>query len=186
MDPIMKDSRSTLVLGGARSGKSEFAEHLCEKSDLDLLYVATSAPQLGDDEMSDRINIHQERRGPRWKLIEEPIYLAACLRQHAREGQVILIDCLTLWLSNFMFENKCLEEHSTQLIQAIRECSGKFVFISNEIGQGVVPEHALSRKFRDHQGLINQSLAKRCDRVIEVRAGLPLILKPSPYPAITL
>lgn len=182
----MTNCRSTLIFGGARSGKSEFAEELCEKSDLELLYVATSAPQMNDEEMSDRINLHQERRGPRWKLIEEPVYLATCLRQHAREGQVILVDCLTLWLSNLMFENKYVEEHSVQLAQTIQDCPGTLIFISNEVGQGVVPEHALSRKFRDYQGLMNQYMAKQCDRVIEVRVGLPLILKPSPYPAITL
>ncbi|MCV6574225.1 MAG: bifunctional adenosylcobinamide kinase/adenosylcobinamide-phosphate guanylyltransferase [Cohaesibacter sp.] len=182
----MTETRSTLIFGGARSGKSEFAERLCENSDLDLLYVATSAPQEGDEEMAQRIKLHQDRRGGRWKVIEEPIYLGACLRQYARENQVILIDCVTLWLSNLMFQNQCIKDHSGELLQSIRECPGKFIFISNEVGQGTVPDHALSRKFRDEQGLINQKLAKRCDRVIEVRAGLPLQLKPSPYPAITL
>lgn len=182
----MSDNRSTLIFGGTRSGKSEFAEQLCEKSPLDLLYVATSSTNFKDEEMSDRIRQHQQRRGPRWKLIEEPLYLAACLRQYARANQVIMVDCMTLWLSNLIFQKQSVTDHTNQLIQAIRECPGKLVFISNEVGQGIVPGDALSRQFRDGQGRLNQALARQCDRVIEVRVGLPIVLKPNPAPPIDL
>ena len=183
---ISDKAHTTLILGGARSGKSSFAERLCEESTLDLLYVATSPHFENDSEMTERIRHHQQRRGQRWNLIEEEIALDEVLAANSRENTAILIDCMTLWLNNLLYHNKSIESHISLFIEAMQSNQSQIILISNEVGQGIVPADANTRRFRDEQGWLNQSLATTCDRVIEVRAGLPLQLKPTPYPAISL
>lgn len=181
---------TTLVLGGARSGKSAFAERLVTESRRPRLYVATA--QAGDGEMSERIRHHRERRGDGWQTFEEPLALVEVLRKYAgpllplREkgapDQAILVDCLTLWLSNLLFAERDLDRETAALCDALAELPSGIVLVSNEIGMGLVPETALGRRFRDAQGRLNQAVAAAVPRVVFVAAGLPLWLK-SPPPA---
>ncbi len=174
----------TLVLGGARSGKSAFAERLVTQSGLDAVYVATA--QAGDGEMRARIATHQARRGPEWQTVEEPLELGEILAEHAGRGRAVLVDCLTLWLSNLMFAERDVAAETAALADVMRGLSGRVVLVSNEVGMGIVPDNALARDFRDAQGRLNQSMAHVCGRVILVAAGLPLQLKPSSQPEIRL
>ncbi|MBV1934587.1 MAG: bifunctional adenosylcobinamide kinase/adenosylcobinamide-phosphate guanylyltransferase [Parvibaculaceae bacterium] len=166
---------AALVLGGARSGKSRYGEQLVERASGQHVYVATA--QAWDGEMEDRIVHHQNRRGDTWVLIEEPLALADLLRTKISENQIVLVDCLTLWLSNLMGAEKNIETSVDDLIEAVRTCKGRAVFISNEVGQGIVPDNAMARLFRDEAGRMHQRLAEVCDAAIMVVAGLPLILK---------
>ena len=177
---------TTLIIGGARSGKSAFAERMCEDSDRVLVYVATSPRFDNDTEMVSRIEQHKARRGKRWQLVEEEINLPTVISTHSSSSNVLLIDCLTLWLNNIMYRDLDPAANLADLKQASLESKSKLVFISNEVGQGIVPAEALSRRFRDEQGRLNQILARHCDRVVEVRAGIPNLLKPTPQPPITL
>lgn len=179
-------ARTNFIFGGARSGKSQFAESLCLQSDCDLLYIATSPVIKGDAEYADRIKKHQDRRGPRWRVIEEEINLVDILKQESRPDLAILIDCMTLWLNNVVYHNLSLDDHLNAFIEAMKESRSNIILISNEVGQGIVPSNPEVRAFRDHQGRLNQTLATHCDRVIEVRVGLPLILKPNAQPAISI
>jgi adenosylcobinamide kinase / adenosylcobinamide-phosphate guanylyltransferase len=163
----------TLVLGGARSGKSRFAESLIMRHPPPWLYVATA--EAGDAEMAARIAAHKARRGPDWRTVEAPRDLAGVL---AEQGNTpVLIDCLTLWLSNLMLENGDIDAAVARLEQALERAHGPVVLVANEVGSGVVPENALARRFRDLQGQLNQRLAARADRVVLVVAGLPLFVK---------
>ena len=171
----MSKMATTLILGGARSGKSRHAETLAEASGLELVYVATG--QGGDSEMAERIARHKARRGPLWRTIEEPLDLAGVLHRETREGRVLLVDCLTLWLTNVMLGERDVEAESDRLVAAIEAAAGPVVFVSNEIGLGLVPETALGRAFRDAQGRLNQAVAAAVPHVIFVAAGLPLTLK---------
>lgn len=166
---------ATLVLGGARSGKSRYGEQLVESASGQHVYIATA--QAWDGEMRDRISHHQNRRGSDWSLIEEPLALADILRTQIAEDQTVLVDCLTLWLSNLMGVEKNIEASVDELIAAIAECKGRVVFISNEVGQGIVPDNAMARLFRDEAGRMHQRLADICDAAVMVVAGLPLMLK---------
>ena len=182
----LSSHKSTLIVGGARSGKSALAETLCEESGLRLIYVATS-PIMDDEEMEARIKVHQDRRGEQWQLIEEPLALEKVLREYGNAAdKVLLIDCLTLWLSNCLYHEKDAMVLLCGLEKTIETCRARLVFISNEVGQGIVPNNALSRQFRDQQGWLNQKMAKICDRVIEVRLGIPIQLKPSNNPPVVL
>lgn len=163
-----------LILGGARSGKSTLAEQRAVNSALELVYVATAT--AGDGEMSQRITHHQQRRGAQWTLVEEPIALAETLRQQQHPGRCIVIDCLTLWLSNCL-HRQCWEQESTQLLTVLPELSGHIILVSNETGLGVVPMGELSRQFVDEAGFLHQQLANVCQQVTLVVAGLPLALK---------
>ncbi|AXS40913.1 bifunctional adenosylcobinamide kinase/adenosylcobinamide-phosphate guanylyltransferase [Breoghania sp. L-A4] len=174
----------TLVLGGARSGKSAFAEDLVKRSGLELVYIATA--QAGDGEMRERIETHRGRRGAGWRTIEEPLALTRVLSEHAKPGRAVLVDCLTLWLSNLMVAERDLDRETAALAEAVRALDGPVVFVSNEVGMGIVPDNRMARDFRDAQGRLNQSMAQMCGRVIFVAAGQPLLLKPSPYPDIRL
>ncbi|PLW77674.1 bifunctional adenosylcobinamide kinase/adenosylcobinamide-phosphate guanylyltransferase [Cohaesibacter celericrescens] len=177
---------TTLIIGGARSGKSSFAESLCEQSVSNLIYIATS-PRFDDDaEMVDRIEQHRARRGPRWHAIEEQIALTDIIQRHDAPDNAILIDCMTLWLNNLLYRKLPLDQQFAALVAALKGTTAKIVLISNEVGQGVVPSTSEGRHFRDHQGRLNQTLASCCDRVIEVKAGLPLQLKPINQPPIKL
>ncbi len=166
-----------LILGGARSGKSRLAEKLAADSGCAVTYIATSQPL--DGEMNDRVRHHRERRPPHWALIEEPIELARVLRENARVDTCLLVDCLTLWLTNLlMLENpQRLTEERDALLQCLGELPGEILFVSNETGMGVVPLGELTRRFVDEAGWLHQALAERCQRVVLTVAGLPLTLK---------
>ncbi|PKU21748.1 bifunctional adenosylcobinamide kinase/adenosylcobinamide-phosphate guanylyltransferase [Telmatospirillum siberiense] len=166
----------TLVLGGARSGKSTYAESLLTDV-AQPVYLATA--RAGDGEMVDRIRLHRERRGAAWTTIEEPLDLVGTLSRHAHPDKAILVDCLTLWLSNLMLENADIGQEIDRLAQALPGLKGPVLFVANEVGLGIVPDNAMARAFRDHAGRLNQSLAARCQRVVFVAAGLPLLLKDS-------
>ena len=167
--------RVSLVLGGARSGKSRYGEALVEKAAARALYLATA--EARDAEMAERIRRHRARRGTRWTTIEEPRALTDRLRTEARADRPILVDCLTLWLANLMEAGGDIEEDTAALVAALPGLGGPVVFIANEVGLGIVPENALARAFRDHAGRLNQMMAASADRVVFIAAGLPLILK---------
>lgn len=164
----------TLVLGGVRSGKSRYAEELVEAYG-DGLYLATA--EAGDDEMAERIRLHRERRGETWQTVEEPLDIAAVLRREARPGRAILVDCLTLWISNVVMSERNPSAEITSLCEALSRLDGPVVIVSNEVGLGGIRADAVSRKFADMQGNVNQIIAESADRVVMVAAGLPLILK---------
>ncbi|MEJ6403941.1 bifunctional adenosylcobinamide kinase/adenosylcobinamide-phosphate guanylyltransferase [Yoonia sp. 2307UL14-13] len=164
----------TMVLGGAASGKSAFAEALVLQAGISPLYVATA--QAFDDEMSVKIRRHQARRGDDWDTVEEPFELATFLGT-LDETRIVLIDCATLWLTNIILDHRDIAAETTALISALRVCAAPVVIVSNEVGYGIVPENALARNFRNAQGTLNQSIAAEADRVIAVMAGLPIALK---------
>jgi adenosylcobinamide kinase/adenosylcobinamide-phosphate guanylyltransferase len=184
-------SRS-LVLGGARSGKSALAERLAHTSGKEVVYAATS--HAGDAEMAIRIEQHRGRRPAHWQTVEEPTALAACLRKLCAPDRIVLVDCLTLWLSNVMFPPGghypevgaiapaplFVAERAALLAWLEAPAAGEVIFVSNEVGMGIVPFGAVSRAFADEAGRLNQDMAARCDRVILVAAGLPLTLKGTP------
>ncbi len=168
-------SRTVLVLGGARSGKSVFGERLVTESGLSPVYLATAEPR--DAEMTERIAAHAARRGPAWRTLEEPHALEAVLSREAASDRAILVDCLTLWLSNLMEADADIAARGDALCETLRTLPGLIVLVSNEIGLGLVPETPLGRAFRDAQGRLNQAAAGAADRVVFVAAGLPLVLK---------
>lgn len=175
----------TLVLGGARSGKSTQAEKLATgslhgASPQSAVYIATA--QAGDVEMATRIVAHRARRGTNWTTIEEPLKLDEALEKAAANGRPVLVDCLTLWLSNVMLGGGDIDEASDDLLRMLDGYPVPAVFVSNEVGLGIVPDNALARSFRDAQGRLNMRLAERADRVILMTAGLPLTLKDRPVP----
>jgi adenosylcobinamide kinase / adenosylcobinamide-phosphate guanylyltransferase len=177
-------SRTTLILGGARSGKSSFAQRLAEDSGHEKVFIATA--RALDEEMGDRIRLHQDNRGADWRLREESIALAEAIRAEAAPTRVLLVDCLTIWLTNLMVEGADPEDRQRSLLDAIREARGPLLLVTNEVGQGVVPDTPLGRAFRDAQGRLNQSVASVCDAVILVAAGCPVLLKPAPPLGVTL
>ena len=167
-----------LVLGGARSGKSAFAEGLVTRSDLERVYIATARP--GDAEMAARIAAHRARRGAGWRNVEAPDRLEYELVAAVGAGRAVLVDCLTLWLSNLMHDKADAELHGQSLADTASRLPGLVVFVSNEVGLGLVPETPLGRAFRDAQGRLNQAVAAMATHVVFVAAGLPLYLKGSP------
>jgi len=167
----------TLVLGGACSGKSAYAERLVEAHAGTHIFVATAEP--GDGEMAERIARHRARRGGRWRTVEEPLALAQAVRAAAQPGSGVLVDCLTIWLSNLLLAGRDVEAEMAGLIDALDDVNGPVVLVSNEVGLGIVPENALARAFRDHAGRLNQMVAQAADRVVMVAAGLPMTLKPA-------
>lgn len=169
------NSGITLVLGGARSGKSSFAEKLILSSGLKPVYLATGRAM--DEEMSERISIHQDRRGKAWETIEEPLALTDALRQCASGGRAVLVDCLTLWVTNLMMAKADVMRECEDLIAALPGLDAPVVFVSNEVGLGIVPENKMAREFRDLAGSVNQRIAIACDEAWFVAAGLPLSLK---------
>ncbi|MBC3955332.1 bifunctional adenosylcobinamide kinase/adenosylcobinamide-phosphate guanylyltransferase [Pseudomonas triticifolii] len=166
-----------LILGGARSGKSRLAEKLAAETGLSVTYIATSQPL--DGEMNQRVASHRARRPEHWGLVEEPVELARVLRDHAAPDQCLLVDCLTLWLTNLlMLENPGrLAQERDALLECLAVLPGEIIFVSNETGLGVVPLGELTRRYVDEAGLLHQSLAERCQRVVLTVAGLPLTLK---------
>ena len=168
---------TTLVLGGARSGKSAFAEQLVEEGGLARIYIATAT--AGDDEMRSRIAHHRARRGEGWVTVEEPVALVDALTREATHGRAVLVDCLTLWLSNLMFAERDPEVEARRLTRFLEVAKYPVVLVSNEVGLGLVPETPLGRKFRDAQGRLNQIVAATVPNVVFIAAGLPLWLKRS-------
>jgi len=167
-----------LILGGARSGKSALAVRLARASGLAVTFVATAT--AGDAEMVERIARHRAARPPSWRVVEVPIALAAALRAECAPDRIVVVDCLTLWLSNLMLAEAPLAPERAALLDALPALPGRVVLVANEVGLGIVPENALARRFRDEQGALNQAVASRCERVTLVAAGVALVLKGLP------
>jgi adenosylcobinamide kinase/adenosylcobinamide-phosphate guanylyltransferase len=164
----------TLVTGGARSGKSRYAEGLITALPPPWFYLATA--QAGDAEMAARIKAHQAQRAAGWKIIEAPHALAGAFSD-LPAGAAVLVDCLTLWLSNRMLTDADIAQETAGLEGALARHAGTTVLVTNEVGSGIVPDNALAREFRDAQGRLNQRMAARADRVVLMVAGLPLVVK---------
>jgi adenosylcobinamide kinase / adenosylcobinamide-phosphate guanylyltransferase len=165
----------TLVLGGARSGKSRFAESLIAAAPGPWVYLATG--EAGDAEMAARIRHHRERRGEGWITIEETLDLPGALNRAAGEGRAILVDCLTLWVSNLMAASRDVTAETERLVAALPQVPVPIVIVANEVGLGIVPDNALARAFRDEAGRVNQAVAAAASRVYFIAAGLPLVMK---------
>ena len=163
------------VLGGARSGKSRYAQERVEALGGRLAYVATA--QALDAEMVDRIARHRADRDDRWHTVEAPVDLAAAITEASRQHDAILVDCLTLWLSNLICADAEIDGAFDELAEAISSCSRPLALIANEVGLGIVPDNALARKFRDEAGRLNQRIAAVADEVVFIAAGLPLRMK---------
>lgn len=181
----------TLVLGGARSGKSGYADRLAIESGKEVVYIATAS--AGDAEMATRIAHHRAGRPSEWTTVEEPLALGNQLLRWSSPDRLILVDCLTLWLSNLLFSGgeqypdvgeitlpALFHEQQDMLASALTKCASDVVLVSNEVGMGIMPFGAISRCFVDEQGRLNQAMAALCDRAVFVAAGLPLVLKGAP------
>ncbi len=164
----------TFVLGGAASGKSAFAEKLCIESGKNRIYLATCQPY--DAEIKTKISKHIAQRGDGWTTIEEPMNIAPIFSKFS-QGDVVLLDCATLWISNLLLAEADLSQNSKELLTSLSTCKASVVVVSNEVGGGIVPENALARKFRDAQGMLNQQIAAQSDLAVQVVAGLPVVLK---------
>jgi adenosylcobinamide kinase/adenosylcobinamide-phosphate guanylyltransferase len=164
----------TLVLGGARSGKSRYAEALIARSAKPWVYIATA--EARDDEMAERIKAHQARRGEGWQTVEAPHDLPGALK-NASANAAVLVDCLTLWLSNLMEGSFDIDAEIARLQQSLKGRTGATVLVSNEVGLGIVPDNALARRFRDWQGQLNQRMAAQAARVVMMVAGIPIAVK---------
>lgn len=171
----MTRPHSLFVLGGARSGKSRYAQTRAEALDGDLVYIATA--QAYDREMRDRIARHRADRGPRWHTVEAPIDLPEAITAEARAGQVVLVDCLTLWASNLLLGEFDHQAALDRLLAALGEARAPVILVANEVGLGIVPDNALARAFRDMAGTINQAVAAVADEACFIAAGLPMRLK---------
>lgn len=179
---------TTLIIGGARSGKTAHAEALAAASGKRVVCIATA--QAGDAEMAARIAHHRAHRNAAWLTVEEPLALAEAVARHSRADTLVLVDCLTVWLSNLLFSEKndypdigpieppaSVERQCGDFLQAVQQAAGDLIIVSNEVGQGIVPQGAIARWFIDEAGRLNQAVAARCDRAILVVAGLPMALK---------
>ena len=189
VDQVSSPPMRELIIGGARSGKSQLAEKRALESGLHVIYVATA--QVQDAEMSRRVAHHRARRPAAWGLIETPLELAASLQQQAAADTCLLVDCLTLWLSNLLFAGRAAQQAEAgqdiacplfdKQIHALADClphlPGEIILVSNEVGCGIVPMNPISRLFADEQGRLNQRIAALCERVTLVAAGLPITLK---------
>jgi adenosylcobinamide kinase / adenosylcobinamide-phosphate guanylyltransferase len=184
MREVQSDIRALLVIGGARSGKSHYAQTAAEQSGKKPVLIATG--EAKDTEMAARIAAHQAARGAAWRTLETPLALAAALEEAAAPGTIVLVDCLTLWLSNLMLAGRDAAADGQHLAGVIAGLAGPAIFVTNEVGSGIVPDNLLARRFQDAQGRLNQIIASACDGVVLVAAGLPLVLKPSRSPALKL
>jgi adenosylcobinamide kinase/adenosylcobinamide-phosphate guanylyltransferase len=167
--------RITLVLGGARSGKSQYAEGLARRHRGRPTYVATA--EISDDEMRERIARHRELRGERWRTLEAPLDVIAALRQADGLKSFTLIECLTVWINNLIYHGKDVAQQVEHFRTSLAGCKGHVVIVANEVGLGIVPDNALARRFRDEAGRANQAIADVADEVVFVAAGLPMMLK---------
>ena len=169
----------SLILGGARSGKSRFAEKLALDSGKEVIYIATG--WAGDEEMADRIAHHRQRRPLSWLTVEEPVSLAQSMLAHAASHRCLIVDCLTLWLSNLLAHDDLLfQQQRSALLDILPGLPGTLFMISNEVGHGIVPANPLARRFVDEAGWLHQDLAGKCERVYWIVAGLPQMLKGQP------
>ena len=168
-----------LILGGARSGKSALAEQLAQGSGKTVVYIATANRLSNDDEMERRIERHQQQRPSEWATIEAPVSLAEQLQLQAAENRCLLVDCLTLWLSNCLMDEQtnCWSQQKQALLDVMGDLPGDIIFVSNEVGLGIVPLGEINRRFVDEAGLLHQHLGVFCDRVALTAAGLPMVLK---------
>ena len=182
----------TLVLGGARSGKSVYAESLAVASQRELVYIATAryGQSDSDTEMRERIAHHRASRGAQWRTVEEPLLLGDAILRASIPGSVVLVDCLTLWLTNLLFSDGRMypevgrielpgvfHDQRAHFLSALQQASGDVILVSNEVGMGIVPLGAVTRCFVDEAGRLNQAVAALADRAVFVAAGLPLVLK---------
>lgn len=182
----------TLVLGGARSGKSTYAEKLAEATQREVIYIATAGAGAShtDSEMQARIALHKAQRPAQWRTVEQPLRLGAAIAEWSAPDRVLLIDCLTVWCSNLLFSEEQLfpevgtivppelfYQERVAFLQALAEARGDVILVSNEVGMGIVPQGAISRWFVDEAGRLNQVVAASCERAVFIAAGLPLILK---------
>ncbi|MGB0733737.1 MAG: bifunctional adenosylcobinamide kinase/adenosylcobinamide-phosphate guanylyltransferase [Pontibacterium sp.] len=168
----------TLVLGGARSGKSQHAECLARETGKKLVYVATA--QVFDQEMEARVALHKARRDEQWTLVESPTELHETLTRISSQDTCVLVDCLTLWLTNHLLDdslNQAINQTVAALVQQLQDLPGDTIFVSNEVGWGIVPMGELSRRFQDEAGRMNQQFAAACDQVILTVAGIPMTIK---------
>lgn len=169
------------VLGGARSGKSHYAEQQAIASNKAVIYIATA--EAGDSEMTVRINKHRKSRPQHWQTIEEPIKLAEVIENNSQENNTLLVDCLTLWLSNILFSKQgelqleLFKQQSEALLNVLRSAPGQVILVSNEVGLGIVAIDKLTRRFVDEAGFLHQKIAQVSDKVVLITAGLPQILK---------
>ena len=177
-------ARTILVIGAARSGKSAYAQALAEADGREPVYIATAG--IHDAEMEARVAAHQEARDSRWRTVEAPLDLAAALGRHGTADRIVLVDCLTLWLTNLMLGGHDIAAATENVTACLPGLAGPVLFVSNEVGAGIVPDNRLARDFRDAQGRLNQAMARVCEAVVLVAAGLPLALKPSPAPRFRL
>lgn len=167
---------SLLVIGGARSGKSRYAQARIEAVPGRLTFIATA--DALDAEMAERIARHRADRGPRWTTFDAPLELCSAIEQASESADAILVDCLTLWLSNLIWAGRDVDQATAALSDAVRSCRAPLALVANEVGMGIVPVNALARRFRDCAGVLNQRIAAVAGEVILVAAGLPLTLKP--------
>jgi adenosylcobinamide kinase/adenosylcobinamide-phosphate guanylyltransferase len=171
----------SFILGGARSGKSAHAEKLAQASGLPVTYIATA--QVYDTEFEQRIQHHKNRRPVEWHLVEEPFFLADVLQQHAAAGRCLLVDCLTLWLAQWICDDcnppqdRTWEKERQAVLDLLPTLPGSIILVSNEVGMGIVPLGEINRRFQDEQGRLNQAVAAICDKAVFMAAGLPLGLK---------
>lgn len=167
----------TLILGGVRSGKSRLAERLATESQLSVTYIATAT--IEDEEMRERIAAHRVRRPDHWQVIEEPLQLASILTQHANKESCLLVDCLTLWLTNLLIQTDASKFNTERvaLLKALPHLTGRLILVSNETNMGVTPLGELSRRYCDEAGKLHQEIAQHCEQVVLTVAGLPLMLK---------
>jgi len=166
-----------LIIGGARSGKSHYAEQQALHTSLYVDYIATAQGQ--DDEMLQRISLHQQQRPKNWGLVEEPLALADVLLAQDAKDKCLLVDCLTLWLSNLLChqDDGMFEQQRDNFFKVLPKLTATLIFVSNEVGQGIVPMGELNRRFVDESGRLHQQLARECDSVVWIMAGLPQVLK---------
>jgi len=182
--PSESPARRVLVIGGARSGKSGYALSLAAGAGRAPVFVATA--EAHDAEMAERIARHRQERAAPWRTVEAPLELAAAIAREAAPDRVVLVDCLTLWLSNLMLAERRAEPATADLAAVVAAAAGPLVLVSNEVGHGIVPATPLGRAFRDAQGRLNQAMVASCDAVVLVVAGCPIQLKPASHPAIAL
>jgi adenosylcobinamide kinase/adenosylcobinamide-phosphate guanylyltransferase len=180
----MGNTSHLLILGGQRSGKSRFGEELVLASGRRPVYIATAT--AGDDEMAERISHHRARRSPLWTTIEEPLDLPEAVRRAAAPDSAVLVDCLTLWLSNLIEAGRDAEVVVRELIAALGETAGPVVLVSNEVGSGIIPDNPLARHFADAQGRLNQAVARAVGRVVLMVAGIATVVKPAQSAGIIL
>jgi adenosylcobinamide kinase/adenosylcobinamide-phosphate guanylyltransferase len=181
MSVVITVKEIVLIIGGCRSGKSSYALELAAQvPEKNNIFIATLVP--GDDEMQARVQRHQNERDQHWKTVEAPIRLPEAVNKHGRKGNVVVVDCLTLWLSNLLLENddpQSIEEQIHELIQAFETVQCPIFLVSNEVGTGIVPENRLARLFRDLAGFANQKVAACADSVVWMVAGIPVLVKNS-------